>query len=74
MKHIQGAYCLPEYRGQGIVQNLLNYLIKKLCSEKNQLLGVDFESFDPTANNFWLKYFTEYTHNVVRRIDDMFVV
>jgi len=37
------------------------------------LLGVDFESFNPTASNFWLKYFTEYTHSVVRRIDDLFI-
>jgi len=73
MKHINGAYCLPEYRSQGIIQNILNYLIKKLKDENNQLLGVDFESFNPTASNFWLKYFTEYTHGVVRRIDDLFI-
>jgi GNAT superfamily N-acetyltransferase len=73
MKHIQGAYCLPEYRGQGVFQNLLNYLIKKLQNEKNQLLGVDFESFNPTASGFWLKYFTEYTQSVVRRVDDRYI-
>jgi ribosomal protein S18 acetylase RimI-like enzyme len=73
MVHIHGAYCLPEYRGQGIVQNILNFLMKKLQDENNQLLGVDFESFNPTASNFWLKYFTEYTHSVVRRIDDLFI-
>ena len=73
MKHIHGAYCFPEYRGQGIIQNILNYIIKKLKDENNKLLGVDFESFNPNANNFWLKYFTEYTHGVVRRIDDLFI-
>jgi GNAT superfamily N-acetyltransferase len=73
MKHIHGAYCLSEYRGQGIIQNILNFIIKKLKDENNQLLGVDFESFNPTASNFWLKYFTEYTHSVVRRIDDLFI-
>jgi len=73
IKHICGAYCLPEYRGQGIIQNILNFLIKKLKDENNQLLGVDFESFNPTASNFWLKYFAEYTHSVVRRIDDLFI-
>jgi ribosomal protein S18 acetylase RimI-like enzyme len=73
MKHIQGAYCFPEYRGQGIVQNLLNYIIKKLHDENNLLLGVDFESFNPTASGFWLKYFTEYTQSAVRRIDDRFI-
>jgi len=73
MKHINGAYCLPEYRGQGIIQNILNFLIKKLKENNNNLLGVDFESFNPTASNFWLKYFNEYTHSVVRRIDDLFI-
>jgi len=73
MMHIHGAYCLPEYRGQGIMENIINFLIKKLGDENNRLLGVDFESFNPTASNFWLKYFTEYTHSVVRRIDDLFI-
>jgi GNAT superfamily N-acetyltransferase len=73
MKHIHGAYCFPAYRGQGIMQDILNFAIKKLQNENNQLLGVDFESFNPTASNFWLKYFTEYTHSVARRIDDLFV-
>jgi GNAT superfamily N-acetyltransferase len=73
MKHICGAFCLPEYRGQGIMQSILNFIIKVLRNESTQLLGVDFESFNPTASNFWLKYFTEYTHSVVRRIDDMFI-
>lgn len=28
-------------------------------------LGVNFESFNPTARGFWLKYFTAYTNNRV---------
>jgi hypothetical protein len=71
MKHICGAFCLLEYRGQGIIQSILNFIIKTLRNENNQLLGVDFESFNPAGSNFWLKYFTEYTHSVVRRIDDL---
>jgi GNAT superfamily N-acetyltransferase len=73
MKHICGAYCLPEYRGQGIIQNILDFLINKLRNENNLLLGTDFESFNPTASSFWLKYFEEYSQSVVRRIDDRFV-
>jgi GNAT superfamily N-acetyltransferase len=71
--NICGAYCYSEYRGQGLLQNLLNYLIKKLRNEKYQLLGVDFESFNPTASGFWLKYFKEYTQSVVRRVDDRYI-
>ncbi len=70
MKNICGAYCKPSYRGTGISHNLLCYLMKTLKREGYELLGVDCESFNPTARSFWLKYFTEYTNSMVRRIDD----
>ncbi len=69
-RHIRGAYCLPEHRGRGIMQNLLNFTISTLKAEGYTRLGVDFESFNPTAYGFWLKYFQPYTHSVVRRIDE----
>lgn len=70
MQNICGAFCLPEYRGMGVYQNLLNFLITTLKVEGYTRLGVDFESFNPTAYGFWLKYFTAYTNSVVRRIDE----
>lgn len=70
IKNICGAFCLPELRGNGIIQGLLNYVISKLKDEGYIYLGVDFESFNPTAIGFWLKYFTAYTNSVVRRIDE----
>jgi len=73
-QNICGAYCLPEYRGTGIYQSLLNHLIHTLKSESYKLLGIDFESFNPTARGFWLKYFYAYTHSVVRRIDKVTVL
>lgn len=69
-RHIRGAYCLPEHRGKGLYQNLLNFTISVLKREGYMRLGVDFESFNPTARGFWLKYFTAYTNSVVRRIDE----
>ncbi len=69
-QHINGAYCLPEHRGRGVYQNLLNFVIGVLKREGYTRLGVDFESFNPTARGFWLKYFTAYTHSVTRRIDE----
>lgn len=69
-RHINGAYCLPEHRGRGLYQNLLNFVIATLQKEGYTRLGVDFESFNPTARGFWLKYFTAYTSGVVRRIDE----
>lgn len=70
MQSICGAYCLPEYRGMGVFQNLLNHVINTLKKEGYERLGVDFESFNPTAYGFWLKYFTAYTNSIVRRIDE----
>ena len=69
-RHIRGAYCLPEHRGKSLYQNLLNFVIGILKREGYTKLGVDFESFNPTARGFWLKYFAPYTHSVVRRIDE----
>lgn len=69
--HICGAYCLPQYRGKGIVQNLLNHVIEVLKSDGYTMLGVDFESINPTAYNFWSKYFIPYAYSLVRRIDEM---
>lgn len=68
--HIFGAYCNPEHRGKGVAQNLLNFVIRSLKADGYTTLGVDFESINPTAYGFWTKYFTPYTHSVVRRIDD----
>lgn len=68
--HVKGAYCLPEYRGKGLNQKLLSMLMQKLKAEGYTRLGVDFESFNPTASGFWQKYFTPYTYSVVRRIDE----
>lgn len=70
MVNICGAFSIPEYRGTGISQSLINYAIRTLKSEGYELLGVDYEGFNPTANGFWKKHFTIYTNSVVRRIDE----
>jgi GNAT superfamily N-acetyltransferase len=72
--HIEGAYCLPEHRGKGVYQNLLNYTITILKAEGHTRLGVDFESINLAAWGFWLKYLDAYTHSVVRRIDEHVVI
>ena len=68
--NICGAYCLPEYRGTGAAQTILDRMIAAFRGEGYLRLGVDCESFNPTALGFWSKYFTAYTHSVVRRIDE----
>lgn len=70
MMNICGAYCLPDFRGNGIYHNLLSFLIETLKKDGYCYLGVDMESFNPNARGFWRKHFIEYTNSVVRRIDD----
>ena len=70
MKSIQGAFCMPEFRGTGVFDNLLNHVIMRLKNEGYLSLGVDFESFNPNASGFWLKHFSAYTNSVTRRIDE----
>ena len=69
-RHIMGAYCMPEHRGRGVSKNLLNYVINTLKIEGYTILGVDFESINPSGSGFWLKFFHAYTNSIVRRIDE----
>lgn len=68
--NICGAYCVPDYRGRNVAKNLLFHLSSVLRAEGTERIGVDCESFNPTALNFWKKHFDIYTHSLVRRIDD----
>lgn len=52
VQNICGAFCLPAHRGKGLYPSLLNFLINVLASEGYTLLGVDYESFNPTAAGF----------------------
>ncbi|MCL2388313.1 MAG: GNAT family N-acetyltransferase [Defluviitaleaceae bacterium] len=70
VQNICGAFCLPEYRGKGIMQGLLNHVITQMKSDKVSSLGIDFESFNLSSNGFWLKHFTSYASSVTRRIDE----
>ncbi|MBT9776694.1 GNAT family N-acetyltransferase [Clostridium sp. MCC353] len=70
MCNLCGAFCIPRLRGRDVYQNLLNFVMIQMRAEGYNRLGVDYESFNPTANAFWPKYFSEYTHGVVRRIDE----
>lgn len=69
-RNICGAFCQPQYRGSGIAIGLLGHITTILRSEGFVRLGVDCESFNPTALNFWSRHFSVYTQSVVRRIDE----
>jgi len=68
--HCSDTFCIEKHRGNTVSQNLLNYIISTLKDEGVTHLGVDFESLNPNAYGFWLKYFIAYAHSVVRRVDD----
>ncbi len=70
MKNICGAYFDVNYRGNGIAQGLLAFIIDTLKAEGITHLGVDCETLNPTALNFWGKYFEPYTYSFARRIDE----
>lgn len=70
MKNICGAYFDKDFRGKGIAQNLLSFVINRLKTEETTHLGVDYETLNPTALNFWGKYFEPYTYSFARRIDE----
>ena len=74
MKNICGAYFDKKYRGNGIAQNLLLFIAKNLKAEGVTHLGVDCETLNPTALNFWGKYFEPYTYSFARRIDERIVL
>lgn len=68
--NICGPYLLPDFRGQGVASQLLSYTIAQLKYEGYNTIGVDFESINPHAREFWLRFFKPYTTSLVRRIDE----
>lgn len=70
MVNICGMYILPEYRGMGIAQQLLEYVCKSVENSGKKYLGVDCETLNPNALSFWGKYFKKYTFIYTRRIDE----
>ncbi|MBR5090481.1 MAG: GNAT family N-acetyltransferase [Ruminiclostridium sp.] len=74
MKNICGAYFDEKYRGTGMAQALLAFIVDTLKTEGVTHLGVDCETLNPTALNFWGKYFEPYTYSYARRIDERIVL
>ena len=70
MANICGAYFDESCRGKGIAQALLSHIRDTLSGEGITHLGVDCETMNPTALNFWGKYFTPYTYSFARRLDE----
>ncbi|MCO5217016.1 MAG: GNAT family N-acetyltransferase [Thermomicrobiales bacterium] len=69
MRNICGAGVLPQYRGQGIMRELLARLAERYRPEGIITLGVDYETMNPNARGFWERYFVPYTRSGERRFD-----
>lgn len=70
MVNIKGVYCVSEYRGRHVYDDLLEFVIETMMKEGYTLLGVDCESYNPSALHFWNKHFKEYTSSVTRRTEN----
>lgn len=63
---ITGAYVRPAFRGQGAAPSLLDAFLRSFKEQGFERCSVDFESFNPEAAAFWLKYFDPVCLSVIR--------
>jgi len=63
---ITGAYVRDAYRGLRIAPVLLDAAIYYYIETGRQYCSVDFESFNPEAAAFWMKYFKPIRYSVYR--------
>ncbi|MCL2497349.1 MAG: GNAT family N-acetyltransferase [Symbiobacteriaceae bacterium] len=73
ISNIWGAFTELAYRGSGVTTGLLGWTLAWLREGGYTHCGVDYESLNPQARHFWQRYFTPYTHTMVRRIDERIV-
>lgn len=62
------AFVLPEFRGKGIAQALLNYAEQDLLLNDYRYVWVEHGTANPNARYFWNKYFMTYKYEMVRKI------
>ncbi|MEW6403146.1 MAG: GNAT family N-acetyltransferase [Chloroflexota bacterium] len=63
---ITGAYVRPAYRGRKAAAALLDAALRDYQSRGLKYCAVNFESFNPEAAAFWMKYFEPACYSVVR--------
>lgn len=68
--NIHGMFVKKEFRAKGIADGLLKAAYAATQKQGKTFLGVDYETLNPTALNFWTKYFAPYTYSWHRRIDE----
>jgi GNAT superfamily N-acetyltransferase len=63
---ITGAYVLPSLRGRKIAPALLDAALRSYAAQGYTACSVDFESFNPEAAVFWMRYFEPVCYSVLR--------
>ncbi|MEA4906834.1 MAG: GNAT family N-acetyltransferase [Anaerolineaceae bacterium] len=63
---ITGAYVRPPYRGLGAMAALLDTALGDYLTQGYGCCAVDFESFNPEAARFWMKYFQPVCYSLLR--------
>ena len=68
---ITGAYVREQARGLGAAGALLDAALRHYQAEGRTRCSVDFESFNPHALSFWMRYFTPVCLSVLRHPEAM---
>ncbi len=63
---ISGAYVRPAYRGRNVATGVLDAALRHYADREFAFCGVNFESFNPEAASFWMRYFDPVCLSVVR--------
>jgi GNAT superfamily N-acetyltransferase len=63
---ITGAYVRPAYRGRKAAVALLDAALRDYQQRGLKYCAVNFESFNPEAATFWMKYFEPVCYSVLR--------
>lgn len=60
------AYVRPQYRGRKAAAAMLDAALRDYAAQGFARCSVDFESFNPEAASFWMKYFEPVAYSVLR--------
>jgi len=63
---ITGAYVRPAYRGRKAAVALLDAALRDYQAQGLKYCAMNFESFNPEAATFWMKYFEPVCYSVLR--------
>lgn len=61
-----GAYIRPQYRGRNAATAMLDAALRDYADQDYRRCSVDFESFNPEAVSFWLRYFEPVCFSLIR--------